>query len=319
MYRIGIIDDRYRDFPEEEIVLKDAGAELVVLDPDNKKDFHSNISGVDALLVNLYPIDKSLIGKLDSCKVISRYGVGYDNVDVEAATEKGIWVANVPDYSIEDVSDQALALLMGCVRKVAYKDRMVRAGRWNLHDDQPCYRIKERVLGIIGYGAIARRFHQKTSGLGFSKVLVHDPFVKKSDIAKSGAVPADLSLLLEKSDYISLHVPLNNTTKGMIGRYELSKMKKSAILINTSRGPVVKEAELAEALHNGQITGAGLDVFEVEPLPGDSPLRNLDNVILSDHTAWYSEESRVELKTKAALNVISVLKGGRPVYPVNKV
>ncbi len=319
MYKIGIIDDRYSDFPEEETILKEAGAQLVVLDPEIQDVFYREISTVDAILVNLHPIDSNLIGMLDNCRIISRYGVGYDNVDVEAATQKGIWVSNVPDYSIEDVSDQALALLMGCVRKVAYKDRMVRAGKWNLHDNQPCYRIKERVLGIVGYGAIARRLHQKTRGLGFSKVLIYDPFVKKSDIEKSGAVPADLSFLLEESDYISLHVPLNNTTKGMIGRGEFLRMKNSSILINTSRGPVVKEAELAEALQNGEITGAGLDVFEVEPLPENSPLRNLDNVILSDHTAWYSEESKVELKTKAALNVISVLKGGRPVYSVNEV
>ncbi|MCF6336227.1 MAG: C-terminal binding protein [Spirochaetales bacterium] len=319
MHKIAVIDDRYKDFPEEARILKEFGAELVILDPKDENIFIRELSKAYAILVNLYPIDKNLIGKLDSCKVISRYGVGYDNVDVEAAAEKGIWVANVPDYSIEDVSDQALALLMGCVRKVAYKDRMIREGEWNLHDDQPCYRVKDRVLGIIGYGAIGRRFHEKTIGFGLSKVLVYDPYVDDEIIKAKGGVPADLAYVLTDSDYISVHVPFNADTERLIGKAQLKQMKKSSILINTSRGAVLSESDVADALKRGEISGAGLDVFEVEPLPEDSPLRDLGNVILSDHAAWYSEESKVELKTKAASNVISVLKGGRPVYPVNEV
>jgi D-3-phosphoglycerate dehydrogenase len=208
---------------------------------------------------------------------------------------------------------------MGCVRKVAYKDRMIRNGRWNLHDDQPCHRIKDRVLGLIGYGAIARRFHEKTIGFGLSKVLVYDPYVDDEKIKESGAVPADLSSVLANSDYISVHVPLGDTTRGMIGKEQLQLMNEGAILINTSRGAVLNEADVTEALGTGRITGAGLDVFETEPLSEDSPLRKLDNVILSDHTGWYSEESKEELKTKAALNIVAVLKGGRPVYPVNEI
>ncbi len=319
MFKVAVTDDRYGSYAEEKNVLKEIGAELIILDPEKKEEFDRGIVEADALLVNLHPMTDDLISKLDKCKVISRYGVGYDNVDVEAATKKGIWVARVPDYSIEDVSDQALALLMACVRKIAYKDRMIRNGKWNLHDDQPCHRIKDGVLGLIGYGSISRRFHEKTIGLGLSKVLVYDPFVDDETIKSNGGIPADLATILNDSDFISIHAPLTETTRGMIGKDQLQLMKKGAILINTSRGPVLNEVDVTEALKAGIITGAGLDVFETEPLPVDSLLRKLDNVVLSDHTGWYSEESKKELKTKVALNVVSVLKGGKPVYPVNEI
>jgi len=319
MFKVAVTDDRYGSYTEEKNVLKEIDAELIILNPDNKTEFYRVIRDVDALLVNLHPMTADLISRLDKCKVISRYGVGYDNVDVDTATQKGIWVARVPDYSIEDVSDQALALLMGCVRKVAYKDRMIRNGKWNLHDDQPCHRIKDRVLGLIGYGAIARRLHEKTIGFGLAKVLVYDPYVDDEKIIECGGVPADLTSVLTQSDFISIHVPLADNTLGMIGKEQLKLMKKSAILINTSRGAVLNEADVAEALEIGTINSAGLDVFETEPLSMDSPLRKLDNVILSDHTGWYSEESKKELKTKAALNIAAVLKGGKPVYPVNEI
>jgi len=319
MFKVAVTDDRYGSYTEEINVLKEIGAELVILDPENKEEFNKGIVEADALLVNLHPMTEDLISKLDKCKVISRYGVGYDNVDVDTATKNGIWVARVPDYSIEDVSDQALALLMACVRKIAYKDRMIRNGKWNLHDDQPCHRIKDSVLGLIGYGSISRRFHEKTIGFGLSKVLVYDPFVDDETIKSNGGIPADLAMVLNDSDFISIHAPLTETTRGMIGKDQLQLMKKGAILINTSRGPVLNEADVTEALKAGIITGAGLDVFETEPLSLDSPLRKLDNVVLSDHTGWYSEESKEELKTKAALNIVSVLKGGKPVYPVNEI
>ena len=319
MFKIAVTDDRYGSYIEEKNIFNELDAELIILDPENKSEFNSVISTIDALLVNLFPMDRTIIDSLQNCKIISRYGVGYDNVDVEAASRKGIWVSIVPDYSIEDVSDQALALMMGCIRKIAYKDRMIRKGKWNLHDDQKCHRMENGVLGLVGYGAIGRRFHQKTIGFGFSKVLVNDPFIQEENIRSNGAIPADLNTVLADSDYVSIHVPLDESTKKMIGEKQLAAMKKSSILINTSRGGVLDELAVTNALKSGEITGAGLDVFETEPLPEISLLRRLDNVILSDHTGWYSEESKVELKTKAAMNIIAVLRGGRPIYPVNKI
>lgn len=315
--KVIVTDDRYGSYDEETAVLKEIGASVEVHNLGDEAETAQVLRDADGILVNLHPLPATVIQELQKCRVISRYGVGYDNVSVEAATAKGIWVTRVPDYCLEDVSDQALALLLGCVRKVAFKDRRIREGAWNLHKEQPSYRITGKTLGLIGYGAIARTLHRKISGFGLGRVLVFDPYLDPKKIEENGAESATLRSLLKNSDYISVHAPLNDGTRGLIGGRELSLMKKTAILINTSRGPLLEEKAVADALASGKIAAAGLDVFETEPLPADSPLRQLDNVILSDHTGWYSEESVVELKTKAAQNVLEVLKGGKPTYPVN--
>ena len=316
-FKVIVTDDRYGSYEEEKTVLKEIGASVEVHNLGNEGQTIEVLRDADGILVNLHPLPATVIQELQKCRVISRYGVGYDNVSVETATAKGIWVARVPDYCLEDVSDQALALLLGCVRKVAFKDRRIREGAWNLHREQPSYRITEKTLGLIGYGAIARTLHRKISGFGLGRVLVFDPYLDPKKIEENGAESATLRSLLKNSDYISVHAPLNDGTQGLIGSRELSLMKKTAILVNTSRGPLLEEKAVAEALANGKIAAAGLDVFEAEPLPAESPLRQLDNVILSDHTGWYSEESVTELKTKAAQNVLAVLNGGKPIYPVN--
>ncbi len=319
-FRVVVTDDRYGGrYREEEDVLRELDVKLEVRNLTTEEETARVLEDADAVLVNLHPMGAGVIRRLARCRVISRYGVGYDNVDVEAATEKGIWVARVPDYGYEDVSDQALALLLGCIRGVAYKDRRVREGSWNLTGEWSCRRLRGRVLGLLGYGGIARTLHRKVQGFGLARVLVCDPYVDAAEIRRAGGIPADLDTLLRESDYLSVHAALTPQTRRLIGRREIALLKPGAILINTSRGPLVDEAALAEALAEGRIGSAGLDVFEKEPLPADSPLRNLDNVILSDHTAWFSEESIVELKTKAARNVLEVLKGGPPLYPVNRV
>lgn len=320
MFTVVVTDDRYGgNYREEEAELARAGARLEVRTLGTEEEALKALRNADAILVNLFPLGARVIEGLERCRVISRYGVGYDNVDVPAATRKGIWVARVPDYSLEEVSDQALALLMACVRKVAYKDRGIRAGRWNLHKDQPCHRMAGSTMGIVGYGAIARCFHRKIAGLGLARVLVYDPYVEPAVLKAAGCVPADLETLVRQSDFLSVHVPLSAETRGLVGEREIGAMKATAILVNTSRGPVVDERALAAALQAGRLAGAGLDVFETEPLPQESPLRKLENVVLSDHAGWYSEESITELKTKAARNIAAVLGGGKPVYPVNSV
>ncbi|MGA2763358.1 MAG: C-terminal binding protein [Spirochaetia bacterium] len=318
-FRVIVADDRYGSYSEEEAILSEIGATLEVRNLSSEEEALRLLPSADGIFVNLFPLNRRIIESLARCRVISRYGVGYDNVDVEAATRKGIWVARVPDYCFEDVSDHALGLLLGCVRKIAYKDRLVREGKWNLTKVQPCHRIAGRTLGLIGFGAIARCLLHKVSGFGLARVLTYDPYVDSAEAKKAGAISVDLSTLVGESDYISVHAPLSPETKGLIGEKEVGLMKPSAIIINTSRGPVVDEGAIATALREGRIAAAGLDVFGVEPLPPSSPLRGLDNVILSDHTGWYSEESVGELKTKAAKNVALVLTGGKPLYPVNAV
>jgi D-3-phosphoglycerate dehydrogenase len=316
-FRVCVTDDRYGGYAEEQSVLRSVGADLAIMNLRSEEEALTALRDTDAVLVNLFSLSGRVIAGLERCKVISRYGVGYDNVDVEAATRKGIWVARVPDYSIEDVSDQALALLLACVRKIGYKDRWIRAGGWNLQKDQPAYRVAGKILGLVGFGAIARSLVRKVGGLGLARVLVYDPYVPARDVEEAGARAVGLDVLMAESDYVSVHVPLAPATVKLVGEEQIRRMKKSAILVNTSRGAVVDESALCAALRDGRICGAGLDVFEREPLPPDSPLRRLENVVLSDHTGWYSEESTVELKTKAARNVAAVLAGNAPIYPVN--
>ncbi len=317
-FTVIVTDDRYSGYHEEEEVLGEIGARLEVRNLCSAAEAVDVLSHADAVLVNLFPMGADVILRLDRVKVISRYGVGFDNVDVEAATRKGIWVARVPDYCQEETSDQAIALLLGCIRKIAYKDRKIREGDWDLHKHQPTLRIEGKTLGIVGYGRVGKRLRAKMAGFGLARVLVCDPLEDPSMIVRTGGTPVALEKLLKESDYVSLHVPLTPETKGMIGARELGLMKSTAFLINTSRGAVLDEAALASALGSGRIAGAGLDVFQKEPLPADSPLKGLDTAILSDHASWYSVESEVELKTKAARNVAAVLRGGAPIYPVNE-
>jgi D-3-phosphoglycerate dehydrogenase len=317
-YRVVVTDDRYGSYKEEEEVFKDLNIHLDIRNFQSPQEALEGLKDADGILCNLFPMTGDIIAALDKCRVISRYGVGYDNVAVEAATEKGIWVARVPDYASEDTSDQALALFLGCVRKISFKDREIRRGRWNLHKEQPNHRITGKTFGIVGYGGVGQALHRKIQGLSLSEILVCDPTEDPDFIQDQGAVKVDLETLLSRSDYVSLHVPLRPDTRHLIGKEQFKLMKNRAILINTARGGVVDEAALAEALRSGEIAGAGLDVFEHEPVNPDNPLLLLDRVILSDHAGWYSEESLKELKTKAALNIAEVLQGRSPLYSVNQ-
>jgi len=316
-YKVLIADSRYPAHEEETAVLAGMGAEVIVERSDDEDKIAAAMPGVDGLIVNLAPITEKVVAAMDKCKCVSRYGVGYDNVDTAALKAKGVALANVPDYCGEDVSDHAFALFMDCVRKVSRKDRLVRKGEWNLAGIQPVYRIVGKTFGFVGFGMIARFFYRKLAGFQLDNFLVADPFVSQDDAAKMGVELVELDELCSRSDFISVHAPLLPTTKGMIGAKQFKAMKESAILVNTSRGPLVDEDALVDALKTGQIACAGLDVFATEPLASESKLRELDNVTLTDHAGWYSEESMVELKTKAARNIADAITKGTPTYPVN--
>lgn len=316
-HRVVVTDDRFGSYEEEKSVLSEIGCSVEVAEITEGGDAARALQEADALLVNLFPLPGEVVRRLSKCRVISRYGVGVDNVDVPAATEAGIWVARVPDYGYEEVSDHALALLLGCIRNLVYVDRRIRDGAWNLKDEYRAMRIKGRVLGLIGFGLIGRALFRKVRGLELAQVLVCDPYIDQEAIRDAGAIPADLKTVLQESDYLSIHVPLTPETRGLIGKEQIMLMKPTAIIVNTSRGGIVSEPALAQALAGGDLGAAGLDVFEHEPISPESPLLGLDNVILTDHTAYYSEESIVELKTKAAQNIVEVFKGRKPLYPVN--
>jgi D-3-phosphoglycerate dehydrogenase len=274
-------------------------------------------SEIDALIVNLAPITEKVISAMKRCRVISRYGVGYDNVAIETATKKKIWVANVPDYCGEDVSDQALALLMSCVRNVARRDKLLRTGVWDIAAGGKQWRLKGKTFAFIGYGQIARILHRKLSGFLLGRILAYDPYVPEETVKSAGAEKVEFETALREADFISIHMPLNEKTRHIFNKKAFDKMKPTAIIINTSRGPIIDENAICEALSTHKILAAGIDVFETEPANKDNPLFKLDNITVSGHTGWYTEEAMAELKRKAAENVADVLEGRKPKYAVN--
>ena len=315
-YKVYVTDGRHEHYNIEREMLAAIDAELVVCQCVTDEDIIRQCADADGILLDMAPMTEKAINALTNCKIINRYGVGYDNVDVAACTNKGIQVTNVPDYCAEDVSDHALALMMTCLRHTALRDRKVRQGEWNIRGTS--FRLSGKVLGVLGFGRIARALVKKCSGFGFSKVLVYDPYVPAEVVAEMGAQKVELNEVMAEADFLSLHMPVTPQTTGMINKETLALMKPTAILVNTGRGPLVDDKALIEALKENKILAAGLDTHCVEPLPMDSEYRQLDNVVLTDHTAYSTVEAVVELKTKAAQNVIRALTGVAPVYPVNK-
>lgn len=313
---VYVSDLRHDSYAIEESMFRSIGAELRLCRCESSADIISQCSSADAVLLDLAPMDAEAIRALKNCKVISRYGVGYENVDLTAATASGIQVTNVPDYCMEDVSDHALALMFSCLRHVPARDHRVRRGEWNFQGKS--FRLRGKTLGVIGAGRIARALIQKVSGFGLDEVVAYDPYVSAEELRALNVRKVALDELLSISDIISLHLHANAETTGIINKDTLAKMKPSAILINVSRGPLIRDEDLLEALENNRILSAGLDTHNHEPLGADSPFCRLDNVVLTDHTAYSTAEGVEELKRKAAQNVIDVLSGVPPKYPVNK-
>ena len=270
----------------------------------------------DAILVTYAKLAGELLRQLKNCKAIGRFGLGVDNIDLPAAKELGIAVNYVPDYCLREVSDHAMALLLGLARKVPFSNKLVQSGRWEVPPIVPLRRLESQTLGLIGFGNIPRALTPKAKAFGF-KVLTHDPFVKTDALAAAGVEGVSFDELLARSDFVSVHAPLLPSTRGLMNAAVFAKMKKGAYLINTARGPLVDEPALIAALDSGQLGGAGLDVVTTEPLGKDSPLLGRDNVILTPHTAFYSVEALEELQTKCASDVARVLSGEKAVYPIS--
>lgn len=317
-FKVVVTDDRFNTYEEEKKVLEDIDVEIIIANCVTAEDVIKACYDADGILVNLAPMPAKVIEKLEKCKVINRYGVGYDNVDVTACTKKGIYLTNVLNYCEEEVSDQALALLMACARKVARRDVQVREGQWSIGRKDPIYRIAGKTFTFLGFGMIARSLFRKIQGFGFSRILIYDPFIDAETIKSMGGEKVDWKEAISDADYISIHIPMNEETRGMIDSEAFGMMKQTAIIVNTSRGAVIDEKALINALKKGHINSAGLDVHAKEPLDKDSPFMEIENCVLSDHVGWYSEESMTELKQKAAENIKAVLLHEKPRYPVNK-
>jgi len=287
-------------------------ADLVALKTKKPEEFLGEAADCDALL-NTYagPITAQDMARMPKCRIIARYGIGVDTIDLEAATAAGIIVTNNPTYCIEEVAEQTMAMLLACARKIAFYDRMVRAGRWEVPPGKPMFRLVGQTLGLVGFGNIARQVAIRAAAFGM-RVLFSDPFVKE------GPGKTDLEKLLAESDFVSLHPPLTPQTRKMINDEAFASMKRTAFLINCSRGPVVDTEALVRALDAKRIAGCALDTVDPEPLPDPHPLRGRENVILCPHAAWYSEQAMRGLQAGAPGEVRRVLTGEWPVNVVNR-
>ncbi|WP_415855893.1 C-terminal binding protein [Sinomonas sp. G460-2] len=314
--RVVITDVDHGAVAEEEAVAAVEGLELVLAACRTEAEVVAAAQGADAIIVQYAPVTRAVLAALPGLKAVGRYGVGVDNVDVAAATEHGIAVCNVPDYGTEDVSDHAIALALSLARGVTGLDRAMRAGSYSLDPVQPLHRVAGRTFGLVGLGLIGAATARKARGVGY-RTIGFDPLHAPGTTTAEGTEVVDFDELVRRADVLSLHVPLNAHTRHLIDADVLGAMKPGAVLVNTCRGGVVDTRALVEALRRGAIRGAGLDVFEDEPLPRDSPLLGLPNTVLTPHAAWYSEESQQELKTRTAQNVADVLAGRRPRNIVN--
>jgi D-3-phosphoglycerate dehydrogenase len=282
----------------------------------NAEDIVAVAKDADAVLVTYAKLTRDVLMQLTRCRAIGRFGLGVDNIDLPTAKEKGIAVNYVPDYCIREVSDHAMALLLALIRKIPLSNKLVQSGRWEMPAVVPIRRIEGAVLGLIGFGHIPRLVAPKAQAFGM-KVISYDPFAKPEAFKAAAVESVDLDTLLKTSDYVSVHAPLLQATRGMLNAAAFGKMKKGAYVVNTARGPLIDEPALVAALDSGQVGGAGLDVVAAEPLAKDSPLLGRDNVIISPHTAFYSIEALNELQTKCATDVARVLSGEKAVYPIS--
>lgn len=292
-------------------------ADLVPMKAKSPDEFLGAAGDCDALL-NTYagPITAEVMAKMPKCKIIARYGIGVDTIDLDAATQAGIIVTNNPSYCIEEVAEHTMALLLAAARKIPFYDRMVRGGRWEVPPGKPIFRLAGRTLGLVGFGNIARQVAVRATAFGM-QILYYDPFVREGQSGVPGR-SVDLDTLLRESDFVSLHPPLTPQTRKMIGDEAFSKMKPAAVLINCARGPVVDTDALVRALDGAKIAGAALDTVDPEPLANPHALRGRENVTITPHTAWYSEQAMAGLQAGAPAEVRRVLSGEWPVNVVNR-
>ena len=291
-------------------------AQFITSGARTKEDVKAAVCDADVVLFSDITIDREVIDSFKNCKLIIRYGIGYDNVDTKYAAEKGIFVCNAPNYGVTDVAEHALSLLLSCAKRLTYMNDCVRDGMWDTSKMGASRRIAGKKVGFIGFGKIAKCVCQRTNAFGL-KALVFDPFVSDAVAAEYSAEKVTLEQLLAQSDYVTLHLPLNEQTRHMMGATQFAQMKPDAVFINTSRGGLVNEKELIDALENGVIAGAGLDVFEDESGNIDPRILKMKQVTLTPHVAWNTIEGAAALHEEVTGNVIRFLEGNRPESIVN--
>ena len=297
----------------EKKVFEEAGFDWELFDCKSEDEVIEQCAGAAGILSQYAPIKARAIASLPGLKVLSRYGVGVDNLDLEAASRAGVAVCNVPDYCQDDVSTHAFALLLDLVRKVTRLAVDTASEGWDFRIAGSVPRTEGKTLGLLGFGAIGRMVARKALGFNM-KILAYDPYIKSTEM---DVTLVGLDELLSQSDFLSIHAPLTAETEKVINAESISRMKDGAYLVNTSRGALVDEKALADALKSGKLAGAGLDVLTSEPPEKDNPLLGLENIVVTPHSSFFSNESFDELKEKAARNMVEVLSGKQVSYLLN--
>jgi len=303
-FKVVFADYDYHSIDIELKQLEQIDAEIIKGQCKTEEELIRLAKEADGIICQYAPFTAKVMNALEKCRIISRYGVGVDNIDVKAATEKGIMVAYVPDYCIEEVSNHAIAMIVNFARQISLFDRSTRNRNWDVMLSKPIFRLSEQTIGILGLGRIGSAVAKKLKNFNV-KILAYDPYVKN---VIEGVRIVDFQELVEKSDYITIHTPLSEETKQIFTQKIFKQMKKSAYLINTARGGIINQEALFEALNNKEIKGAALDVLKNEP-PDWSEIPQLENLILTPHAAFYSESSFEELKKRTAQAVVDVLQG----------
>ena len=315
--RVVVTDHGFPNLAHEEKILAAAGADLVVAQCKTAADVIAAARDADALLVQWAPIDAAVAAALSRCKVIVRYGIGVDNVDLAATKARGIPVCNVPDYGVHEVAEHTVALALALLRQLPMIDRRLRSGTWKIVPDRPMPSLADVTYATAGFGRIARAAHAMMAGFGV-KGIAYDPFVPADVMAAAKVEKVEKDALFSRADILSLHLPLTPETKHFIGAGTLTAMKRTAIVVNTARGGLIDTIALAKALNEGVIASAGLDVFEKEPIEKDHPLFACPNALLTSHIAWYSEGSVPRLQRFAGEEVARALRGEPLRHQVNK-
>jgi D-3-phosphoglycerate dehydrogenase len=311
----------YGEFPDtavEDAVLSAIQAKILCVSGFETPEQLAAARQADALMVTTQSVPASLIAALAHCRIISRVGTGLDAIDIPSATARGIWVTNVPDYSVDEVSTHAITLLLAQARRLPRVLESTRRGEWDARFVRPFPRLKGQTLGVLGFGRIARATAAKARGLGL-EVIAHDPYIAPETMAAEGVRAVSAEGLWRGSDFISLHTPLTDGTRQVVNAQALSLMKPTAFLINTARGPLIDEAALLQAVRSGQIAGAALDVLTVEPPPPEYPLLHEDRIIITPHYAWYSEAANHDVRVRGAEEIVRVFRGERPRCPANEI
>jgi D-3-phosphoglycerate dehydrogenase len=314
-YKVVITDAEYPSFDMEKKVFAQSNVDLVKCQCTTEEELIRNCRGADALLNQYAKLTPRVIEQLDHVKIIARYGIGVDNVNLNVATKKNIFVTNVV-YDICDVADHTIMLMLALTRKIFRVDKSIKKIEWDWKQFHPIPRIKGKTVGIIGLGRVGRQVARRLHGFDV-QLLACDPYIPADVFTTYHAKQVDYETLLKLSDIVTLHVPLTTETRNMISSHELQMMKKTAIIINCARGGIVNETALCEALKKKIIAGAGLDVLEHEPITKDNPLLQDDNVIITPHMGWYSEDTVDEVQRIAAEQVLQCLQGKIPTNLVN--